>query len=708
MKKLLVSLLVVVLAFSLGTIPGSSATGLSDIAGHWAENSINALLEKNLVSGYPDGTFKPDNPVTRAEFLKILTSVLNIPPATGGTSQFSDVTPEDWFFGYVLAAVEKGIVSGYPDGTFKPNNPITREEAAKIVVKAQGIDETQSDPNFVLSWLVTDGDQVADWARPFVAAAVENELMTGDQTGAFRPQAQITRAETATIGYRMLPVEVAGTFIFGRGADCVTLDGALSDDTESDRVVAQIYDSLVELRGGTTLIKPGLAKSWEVSPDNLTWTFYLRKGVKFHDGTDFNADAVLFNFERWWDKDNPYHKGVFPAWESDFGLKGDENCLIDKFEKVDDYTFRIVLKQPYVPLLATLAEVDYGIASPTAIKNEGAENYGTSTEYPPVGTGPFKFVEWVKDDRIVLERNPDYWGEKAKVDKVIIKTIPDNSARFLALKTGEIMGMDGANPDDVIAAKNDPNIQILLRPALNVGWLNFNVTVKPFDDVRVRKAIAMAIDKKTIVQTLFGETGIVADQIWPPFGWGHNNELQDYPYDPEGAKALLAEAGYPDGFETDFWYMPNPRGYFPDPKGIAEAIAADLAKIGVRCNLKTEDWSTYLADRREGKFNLWMIGWHMPNGDPDNAYFWQFGIPGPQQGNYNNPELIKIITEARTIPNQAEREKLYAQAALIVHNDVPVIFIDHNQVPLLFSKKVSGYVVNPCTVEIYNTVVVKP
>ncbi|MGB9553319.1 MAG: ABC transporter substrate-binding protein, partial [bacterium] len=158
----------------------------------------------------------------------------------------------------------------------------------------------------------------------------------------------------------------------------------------------------------------------------------------------------------------------------------------------------------------------------------------------------------------------------------------------------------------------------------------------------------------------------------------------------------------------DFWYMPNPRGYFPDPKGIAEAIAADLAKIGVRCNLKTEDWSTYLADRRQGKFTFWMIGWHMPNGDPDNAYYWQFGMPGPQQGNYNNPELIKLITEARTVPNQAQREKLYAQAAVIVHDDVPVIFIDHNQVPLLFSKKVSGYVVNPCTVEIYNTVVVKP
>ncbi|MGB9553401.1 MAG: ABC transporter substrate-binding protein, partial [bacterium] len=328
--------------------------------------------------------------------------------------------------------------------------------------------------------------------------------------------------------------------------------------------------------------------------------------------------------------------------------------------------------------------------------------------YPPVGTGPFKFVEWVKDDHITLERNPDYWGEKAKVEKVIIKTIPDNSARFLALKTGEIMGMDGANPDDVISAKNDPNIQILLRPALNVGWLNFNVTVKPFDDVRVRKAIAMAIDKKTIVQTLFGETGIVADQIWPPFGWGHNFELQDYPYDPEGAKALLAEAGYPDGFETDFWYMPNPRPYYPDPKGIAEAIAADLGKVGVRCNLKTEDWTTYLADRRDGKFNFWMLGWTGDNGDPDNFLFFHYGVPRPGEGNYNNPELIKILTDAQKVVNQAQRAELYKQAAVIIHEDCPRLFIGHNQVPLLFSKKVTGYVVNPTSTEIYNTVVLLP
>lgn len=708
MRKVLVSILITALLFSLAAIPMTVATTISDISGHWAEQAISALLDKNYISGYPDGTFKPDNPVTRAEFLKILTSVLNISPSTGGTSQFSDVSTDDWFFGYVVAAVEKGIVSGYPDGTFKPNNPITRQEAAKIIVKASGIDETLVDAKGAL-FGIKDAGEIAEWANAFVATALDKGLMKGDPSGAFRPDASITRAETATIGYRLIPVAVAGTFIFGRGADSVKLDPADVTDGESARATVQIYDTLVMFRGETTLIKPGLATSWDVSQDNLTWIFHLRQGVKFHDGSDFNADAVLFNFERWWDKDNPYHKGTFEYWESMFGgFKGDEGCVIQSFEKVDDYTFKIVLKQPFAPLLSNLAMFCFAIASPSAIKDQTPENYATSTQYPPIGTGPFKFVEWTKDDKIVLERNPDYWGETAKLEKVILKTVPDNSARYLALKSGEIHGMEGANPDDVTAAKNDPNLQVLLRPAMNVGTVIFNVTAEPFNNVNVRKAIAMAIDKKAVVAAFYGETGLVANQFLPPSMWGYNDKLEDYPYDPEGAKALLAKAGFPDGFETDFWYMPNPRPYYPDPKGIAEAIAADLAKVGVRCNLKTEDWTTYLADRRDGKFNLWMLGWTGDNGDPDNFLFFHYGVPRPGEGNYNSPELIKVLTDAQKVVDQGQRAELYKQAAVIIHEDCPRLFIGHNQVPLLFSKKVSGYVLNPTSTEIYNTVILLP
>ncbi len=710
MKKVLASCLVALLILSQAIIPSAAETALSDISGHWAEQTILKLVGKGYVSGYPDGTFKPDNTVTRAEFLKILTAVLQIAPANEGASAFSDVTASDWFFGYVVAGVERGLVGGYPDGTFKPNNPITRQEAAKILVSAKSVNPEQYDPatsnvpNEVLDW-----SSVSDWAQKFVIGAIANNLMKGDPTGNFRPVANLTRAETAVIGDRMIPVQLGGTFIFGRGADSVKLDPADVTDGESARATQQIYDTLTMFDGSTTLVKPGLATKWTVTEDNLIWTFELRQGIKFHDGTVFNADAVIFNFERWWDSENSYHKGTFEYWETMFGaFKGEEGSVLQSITKIDDYKVQLTLSQPYAPLLNTLAMFCFAIASPKAIQEQGAENYATATQYPPIGTGPFKFVDWAKDDVISLEKNPDYWGEPARLDKVLLRVIPDNSARYLALKSGEIHGMEGANPEDAKAAMSDPDLQVLLRPAMNVGTVIFNVETAPFDKLEVRQAIAMAIDKQAIVQAFYGDTGLVANQFLPPSLWGFNKDLEDYNYDPVAAKNLLTAAGYPEGFETDFWYMPNPRPYFPDPKGIGEAIAADLEKIGIKVNLKTEDWSTYLDDRRSGKFNMWMMGWTGDNGDPDNFIFFHYGIPRPGEGNYNNPELIQLLLDAQKEVDQEKRDQLYQQAALIIHNDCPRLFIGHNQVPLLFSKKISGYIVNPTATEIFNEVTIAP
>ena len=708
MKRILSFCLVFCMLLVL-PLPLTAAT-TSDIAGHWAEKSITELMQAGFISGYPDGTFKPDNAITRAEFLKIITSVLGLAPASSSSSSFSDVSSEDWFFGYIMAAVEKGIVSGYPDGTFKPNNPITRQEAAKIVVKAEKIDETQANPAFTLSWFTTDGDQVAEWAKPFVAAAVENDIMMGDPTGAFRPTAQITRAETVTIGSRLMPAHIGGTFIFGRGQDSSSLDPAGVWQTENARATIQIFDTLVSLRGETTKIKPCLATEWSVSPDNLTWTFKLRQGVKFHDGTDFNADAVVFNFERWWDKDNPYHKGsTFDPFSYMFGgFKGEDGCVLKAVNKVDDYTVEFILTKPFSPLLSVLSMYSFAISSPTAIKNEGPENYGTSKEYPPVGTGPFKFSDWIKDDKLILVRNDDYWGVKAKIDKFIFRVIPDNAARYLSLKTGEINAMDGANIEDAIKAKTDPDLQVLLRPPFNIAALVFKCDTPPFNDARIRKAIAMAIDKKEIVKTFLGEFGLVANQLLPPSLWGYNKDLQDYPYDPEAAKALLAEVA-PNGLpEIDFWYMSNPRQYLPDPKGVAEAIAADLAKIGVRCNLKTEDWASYTEDWYSGKFPMFLAGWSGDIGDPDNFLYTFFGVKNGKSGFYENSEVSQLLNEARIESDLNKRAILYQQAAAIIHEDCPMIFISNLQTPILLSNKVKGYVVNPTCYEAFNTVWLTP
>jgi peptide/nickel transport system substrate-binding protein len=666
-------------------------------------------MQAGFIAGYPDGSFKPDNPVTRAEFLKILTSVLGMVPIYGAESPFNDVSFEDWYFGYVMAAVNAGIASGYPDGTFKPNAPITREESSKIVARAKGIDETKVDVGSALV-SITDASLISDWAKPFVAAVVANELMKGDPSGAFRPKDQINRAEAATIASRMKVVSLGGTFIFARGADSASLDPAGPWDNEVGRVTSQIFDTLVALKGETTLMGPSLATDWSVSSDGLTWTFHLRKGVKFHDGTDFNADAVVFNFERWWDPENPYHKGsTFDAFSYTFGgFKGEEGCILMDVKKVDDYTVQFTFNQPFSPFLSVLTEFPFAISSPTAIQTQGAENYGTNSSYPPVGTGPFKFSDWVKDDRITLVRNENYWGEKAKIDTLIFRVIPDNSARYLALKVGEVQGMEGANVEDAIAAKSESTLKVLLRPPLNVGTVMFNIEVPPFNDVRVRKAIAMAINKEAIVKAFLGEFGMVANQMLPPSIWGYNEKIQDYPYDPEAAMALLAEAA-PEGLPAiDFWYMPNPRGYFPDPKGMAEAIAADLGKIGLKVNLKTEDWTTYLADWRSGKLSMWMAGWMGDNGDPDNFLYPPFGSKGAEGGFYDNPQVFKLINDARKETDISTREELYKQAAAIIHEDCARIFICHTLTPVILSSKVQGYVVNPTQIENFNTVWLMP
>ena len=711
-KRILLGILAIALCSTFSAPPFKTVSA-SDFSGHWAEKDIAALMEKGLISGYPDGSFKPDNPVTRAEFLKILLSVLGKVPIYGVDSRFSDVGQEDWYFGYVMAAVSAGIVSGYPDGTFKPNVQVTREEAAKIVVKAKGIDETQVVRDGELSSIlasISDSASISEWAKPFVATAVKNDLMKGDPSGAFRPQDQITRAEAATIGSRVIEVVFGGTFIFARGADSSSLDPAAIWDDEVGRVTCQIYDTLVSLKGETTLVGPGLATEWTVSEDHLTWTFKLRQGVKFHDGTDFNADAVVFNFERWWDKDNPYHKGsVFEAFSYTFGgFKGEEGCILTGVNKVDDYTVQFTFNQPFSPFLSVLTEWPFEISSPTAIKNEGPENYGTNASYPPVGTGPFKFSDWVKDDKIVLVRNPEYWGEKAKVDQLIFRVIPDNSARYLALKTGEIQGMEGANKEDAVAAKNESALQVLLRPPLNVGTVMFNLEMPPFNDIRVRKAIAMAIDKEALVKAFLGDFGLVANQMLPPSVWGYNKDLQDYTYDPDAARALLAEAA-PEGLPPiDFWYMPNPRNYLPDPKGMAEAIAADLSKVGLKVNLKTEDWTSYLNDWTDGKLPMFLAGWTGDNGDPDNFLYFTFGVKGAEGGFYENPQVFKLITDARVETDINKRAELYKQAALLIYEDCPRVFLCYVMTPVLLSNKVQGYVVNPTPVVRYNTVWLRP
>lgn len=492
--------------------------------------------------------------------------------------------------------------------------------------------------------------------------------------------------------------EVQSTLVFGRGGDSVSLDPANVTDGESLNVTKNIFDTLVDYKEGNTEIEPALAEKWEASEDGLTWTFYLKQGVKFHDGTDFNADAVVFNFNRWMDKENPYHQGDFPYYGYMFGgYKGDEGHVIKEVVAKDPYTVEIQLNKPQGPFLNNIAMTAFAIASPDAIKKYG-DKFGEN----PVGTGPFVFKQWIRNDKIVLEKNPNYWVQGYPLlNQLIFKSIPDNQARFTALQSGDIDMMDGVNPDDVTLAEKNADLQVWLRPSMNVGYLAFNTEKPPFDNVKVRQALSMAVNKQALINAFYNGLAEPAKNPMPPSLWGYNDAVQDYAYNLDEAKKLLAEAGYPDGFTTDLWYMPVPRPYIPQGKKIAEAMQAEFEKIGVKTNLVTEEWATYLEKTGKGEHSMALLGWTGDNGDPDNFLYVLLdkdNAKAPDAGNisfYKNDQLHEILIKAQQSSDVNERTELYKQAQEIIHNDAPWVPLVHSTPPLLGKKNIVGFNPHP-------------
>lgn len=478
-----------------------------------------------------------------------------------------------------------------------------------------------------------------------------------------------------------------GTLIVGRGGDSVALDAATVTDGESWRVAGEILDPLVRLEGTSTKIIPWLAESFE-STDGLTWTFKLRKGVKFHDGEPLTAEAVKWNFDRWMDPNNEWRFGrTFEYWDTEFG----ENTKVVETKAVDELTFSLTLAKPSAVVLAKLALTCFGISSPKAVQEQG-DKYGTAAG-TAVGTGPFMFKEWVPNDKIVLVANPDWWGDGPKLDSLIFRSIPDNSARLAEMLAGTIHTGDLAQTD-MPAAEADPNIANYTLPALSVGYIAFQQCMEPFDDVRVRKAIALAINRQALVDTFYTKQDSLATGFQPPAIMGHNPNIKGYEYNPDEAKKLLTEAGFPDGFTTDFWYIPVIRGYFPDSKAIGEAIAVDLAKVGITVNLVTEDWGTYLENRNQGLKPMWMLGWGSDNGDPDNFIGWHFAHPVGEpkvEDCYANDTLSQLLIDGAAEPDPAKREKIYQDAEQIVFDEVPRIPVAWVASRAFFRNEVKGY-----------------
>ena len=464
-----------------------------------------------------------------------------------------------------------------------------------------------------------------------------------------------------------VPLDV---LVVGQVAEPATMDPHVATAVNDFRILVNIYEGLVRYAPGTLEVEPALAESWEISEDGTVYTFQLRDGVTFHDGTAFNAEAVKFNFDRMLDEDHPLHgTGPFPL-SFFFGA-------IEETEVVDELTVRFHLNEPYAPFLSNLAYPTGLIVSPTAVETH-VDEYARN----PAGTGPFMFRVWESNRQVALQRNPDYWNGEPPLAGVVFRPITDANARVSEMLSGGIDLMVEVPPDNVQLFAEDAQFTLYEEAGPHLWFLILNTKEPPFDDVRMRQAVNYAIDKESLVTNVLQGTATVAAGPTPEaFAWAYNEDLEPYPYDPDRARELLAEAGYEDGAETVFFVTEGGSGML-DPVPMGTAIQADLAAVGIDAEIQTYEWNTFLNQVNpglEGKAGMAQMAW-MTN-DPDTLPFLALRTEAmPDQGGFNsgyysNPEVDALLEQARRETDQDERARLYKEMQAIVQEDAPWAFV---------------------------------
>jgi peptide/nickel transport system substrate-binding protein len=481
----------------------------------------------------------------------------------------------------------------------------------------------------------------------------------------------------------------ATDFVVATKADVVNLDPALASDSASLLVARQIYDTLIIYQPGGTLPQPGLAESWSNSDDRLSWTFNLRSNLKFHDNTTLDADAVVFNLQRWWDPANPYHVGDFPYFSDSFGgYKGEPNCIITAVAAIGNSQVVITLSSPQNTFISKLGVPAFAIASPTAIQA------GTLSTHP-VGSGPFKFGSRVIGDRVSLNANPDYWGAAPRLSTLTFKVIVDDTARYNALSSGTAHSAVQLPTSFANTAASDPNLRVLWKPMLITGYLGINRSHTPFDNVLVRQAIAHAINKANLINTQYSIADRVANEFLPPAQWGFKPGLE-YAYDPTLAQSLLTQAGYPTGFATTLAYPAMIRPYMPNPGGIAAAIKADLQAVGITVTLiQNSDWANYLQKTWAGDYDLHILGWGASFPHPDS--FFSGVLCDPTRLGFGSLDvtLCNSLQTALTEPLLSNQVSLYQAASQQVHDTLPLVPLAHTRSALITAKNVAGLSASP-------------
>src|SRR5229473_1883748 len=486
--------------------------------------------------------------------------------------------------------------------------------------------------------------------------------------------------------------KTGGTLVVGLEAEPGTLDNSVGTGYHTSIIQRMVYQSLVGYDLTTTAdvlpIKPVLAESWQLSPDGKVYTFKLRQGIKFHDGTAFDASAVKFNFERASDPNHPFF------FDKGRGTSAQIFSLVDKMEAPDPTTFRITLKDPRAYFLALFDKVPMFVGSPAAIQKYGNDEFGNH----PVGTGAFRFVSRESGSKITVERNPDYWGTPTYLDKVVLRGIAEPTARVVALQTVEVDFINDVAPDQIDALRANPDI-VVSQAAIPHTWLiNLNHRDKPFSDVRVRQAASLAINRDALTRDILKNTALSATQLEGPGGVAHDDSLPGWPYDPARAKQLLADAGYPGGFDTVF-ALPTAGSGMLDATRIAEYLQKNWSDVGIRAKLETQEWTSYVPYFFKGiPSDKGMYAMANVTGDGQDVEKLDAAAFQPPNGFnvgwYKNDEVEQLLIQARSNPDPAAAAKIYQQIEKRLNDDVARIYVLHSLQPKAFNKKVRGFV-NP-------------
>jgi peptide/nickel transport system substrate-binding protein len=482
------------------------------------------------------------------------------------------------------------------------------------------------------------------------------------------------------------------TLIYAQPDDPKTLDPINTDIAEATHVITNIFDTLVTYDEETTEIVPALAERWELSADGLTWTFHLRTGVTFHDGTLCNATAVKTSLDRLIRADHPLLFDKARPYQSAYEM-------IRDVAVADDGTVLLRLHHPSAVLLANLAMFPASIVSPAAL----AKYHGDFAEHP-VGTGPYQVVKWHRDQQLVCSAFAGHWRGRPKIDQLIWVPVKENATRVQRLQRGEIHVAENLTPIELDDLATDPQLVVQEQTGTNVAYLSMQMENRPLNDLRVRRAIYTAIDKAALVKLGYAGHATPAVSMVPPMMWGHDDSLVDLPYDPAQARQLLQEASVDAGFNLPLSLtlavMNQARPYLQQPVAIQGYLKDALREIGIEVRIEARDVNQHFEHLSAGRHQLGLAGWSTDNSDPDNFLYSMLdpdniSASGNNLSRYRNPRFHELMLAGQRETNPTARLPIYLEAQRLVQADLPVVPLVHTRLRSANVKRLKGYRLHP-------------